>query len=128
MSNEVTICGVVHVIEDTKAIGAKGFKKRTIVIEADGGRFTNYIPVELAGEDACNAADSLTIGADFEAKCKVGGRKWQKDPGARMQYFLSLETFSFISSAAEATKSQDEPAASSVASGGYDMDDSSIPF
>ena len=127
-ANEVTICGVVYAIEETKAIGQKGFKKRTIIIEADGGRFQQYIPVELAGTEACDAADSLTIGSDFEAKCKVGGRKWQKDPSARVQYFLSLESFSFISSTAEATKSQGEAVASSVASGGYDVDSSDIPF
>ena len=44
MSDQATIRGVVHFIEETKTYGQKGFRKRLVVLEQDNGRFVNYIP------------------------------------------------------------------------------------
>lgn len=120
--SEVVISGHVYLIEPTKVIGQKGFKKRTVVVENDNGRFANYIPVELVG-DSCESADSLSVGDEVKFKCRVGGRKWQRDPSSEVKYFLSLECWDGFTSnsAPKVVKEEQEPAPA--------WDDSdSIPF
>jgi hypothetical protein len=90
MSN-ATIRGIVHLIEDTKTFGQKGFRKRTVVLEQNQGRFTNYIPLDFIG-DACDSAD-ITV------NYRLSGRKWQRDPQSEVKYFLSAEAMSYRRSA-----------------------------
>jgi hypothetical protein len=78
MSN-ATLRGIVHLIEDTKTFGQKGFRKRTVVLEQNLGRFTNYIPLDFIG-DACDSADALSVGDDITVNYRLSGRKWQRDP------------------------------------------------
>ena len=41
--SEATVQGVVHLVEETKTYGQKGFRKRLVVLEQENGRFTNYL-------------------------------------------------------------------------------------
>ena len=66
--------GVIHVVEETKTYGQKGFRKRLVGIEQDNGRFTNYIPLEFTG-DRCDAADELNVGDEVEFTYRLNGRK-----------------------------------------------------
>lgn len=86
--------GVVHLIEQTKSFGQKGFRKRTVVLEQENGRFPNYIPVEFL-QDACDQVDDLTVGDEVEVTYRLSGRKWQKDPNSEVKYFLSCEATGF---------------------------------
>ena len=88
------IRGVVHVIESTKTFGAKGFRKRLVVLEQNNGRFTNYLPLEFTN-DGCDTVDDLHVGDDVEINYRLTGRKWQKDPSSEVKYFLSAEATSF---------------------------------
>jgi len=88
------IRGKVHLIEETKTFGQKGFRKRMVVLEQDNGRFVNYIPLEFIG-DACDSVDSLQNGDEIEASFRLSGRKWQRDPQSEVKYFLSAEAMSF---------------------------------
>ena len=63
MSN-AKVRGIVHLIEDTKTFGQKGFRKRMIVLEQQNGRFANYIPLEFTN-DACDLADDLRLPVAF---------------------------------------------------------------
>ncbi len=92
MSNAVT--GTVHVIEETKTYGQKGFRKRLVVLEQDNGRFINYIPVEFI-QDACDSVDELNTGDEVEVTYRLSGRKWQRDANSEVKYFLSAEAVSF---------------------------------
>ncbi|MCU0709264.1 MAG: DUF3127 domain-containing protein [Pirellula sp.] len=93
MSNS-TLRGVVHLIEETKSFGQKGFRKRLIVLEQNNGRFTNYIPLEFTN-DACDSVDSLKLGDDITVTYRLSGRKWQRDPMSEVKYFLSAEALGF---------------------------------
>jgi len=93
MSN-ASLRGIVHLIEDTKTFGQKGFRKRTVVLEQNLGRFTNYIPLDFIG-DACDSADALSVGDDITVNYRLSGRKWQRDPQSEVKYFLSAEALSF---------------------------------
>ena len=85
-----TVRGIVHVVEETKTYGQKGFRKRLVVLEQDNGRFQNYIPVEFL-QDACDQVDGLNVGDEVEVTYRLNGRKWQRDPQAEVKYFLSCE-------------------------------------
>ena len=93
MSN-ATVTGKVHVIEETKTYGQKGFRKRLVVLEQDNGRFTNHIPLEFI-QDSCESADQLNIGDEVEITYRLSGRKWQRDPDSEVKYFLSAEAMGF---------------------------------
>ncbi len=92
--SDAKVKGVVHVVEDTKTYGQKGFRKRLVVLEQDNGRFQNYIPVEFI-QDGCDQADGLNVGDEVEISYRLGGRKWQRDPNSEVKYFLSCEATSF---------------------------------
>ncbi|NBV46127.1 MAG: DUF3127 domain-containing protein [Planctomycetia bacterium] len=89
-----TIRGVVHLIEETKTFGQKGFRKRLVVLEQAKGSFTNYIPVEFV-KDACDAVDELATGDEIEVTYRLTGRRWQRDAASEPKYFLTAEGISF---------------------------------
>lgn len=93
MSNS-TIRGVVHLIEETKSYGQKGFRKRMIVLEQQNGRFTNYIPLEFTN-DACDSANGLKVGDDITVTYRLTGRKWQRDPMSEVKFFLTAEAMGY---------------------------------
>jgi Domain of unknown function (DUF3127) len=89
--SDAKVRGFVHVIEETKTFGQKGFRKRLIVLEQDNGRFANYIPVEFV-QDACDQANNLKIGDEIEVNYRLSGRKWQKGQAIPMTRSLKLRT------------------------------------
>ncbi|MEM8946247.1 MAG: DUF3127 domain-containing protein [Planctomycetota bacterium] len=86
--------GIVHLVEETKTYGQKGFRKRLVVLEQPGDRFTNYVPIEFTG-DACENADGLSEGQDVEFTYRLSGRRWQKDSQSEVKFFLNAEAISF---------------------------------
>ena len=86
--------GNVHLIEDTKTYGQKGFRKRLVVLEQDNGRFVNYLPLDFI-QDACDSADELSVGDEVEISYRLSGRKWQRDEQSEVKYFLSAEATEF---------------------------------
>jgi hypothetical protein len=91
-----TIRGVVHLIEETKTFGQKGFRKRLVVLQQEKGSFTNYIPVEFV-KDGCDAVDDLSLGDEIEVTYRLSGRRWQRDEASEAKYFLTAEGLSFRS-------------------------------
>ena len=58
--SDAKVSGIVHLIEDTKTYGNKGFQKRLVVLEQDKGSFTNYVPIEFT-RDSCSSVDEMTL-------------------------------------------------------------------
>ena len=92
--SDPTVRGVVHLIEETKTYGQKGFRKRLVVLEQDNGSFTNYVPVDFT-RDACDTVDQMNEGDEVEIAYRLSGRKWQRDPSSETKYFLNAEALSF---------------------------------
>ena len=92
--SEPKVKGIVHLVEETKTYGQKGFRKRLVVLEQDNGRFQNYIPVEFI-QDACDQVDGLNVGDEVEVTYRLNGRKWQRDPSSEVKYFLSCEATNY---------------------------------
>lgn len=97
--------GIVHLVEETKTFGAKGFRKRMVVLEQDKGSFTNYIPVEFTRDD-CDSVDSMSVGDDVEITYRLNGRKWQRDEQSEVKYFVSVEATRFDIVGGDAPKSR----------------------
>jgi hypothetical protein len=118
LMSEATVSGVVHVIEETKTYGQKGFRKRLVVLEQDNGRFTNYIPVDFI-QDGCDTVDDLQVGQEVRIKYRLSGRKWQRDESSEVKYFLNAEAMGFE------VVGKEKPPAAEAASG---FDESEAPF
>ena len=92
--SDPAVTGKIHVIEETKTYGQKGFRKRLVVLEQDNGRFTNYLPLEFI-QDSCDDVDQLSVGEEVEINYRLSGRKWQRDQNSEVKYFLSAEATGF---------------------------------
>ena len=82
--------GQVEFLEPTQTYGEKGFKKRTLVLAVENGRYTDPIPVEIT-RDMCAQADTISVGDTVAVQYRLRGRKWQKSPTSDVKYFLSAE-------------------------------------
>jgi len=127
--SETKVTGVVHLVEETKTYGQKGFRKRLVVLEQNNGRFTNYIPVEFL-KDNCEAADDLSVGNEVEVSYRLSGRKWQKDPSSEVKFFLSAEAMSFkvLSADGAGANGGADPSAANNALAETAYDENDIPF
>lgn len=92
--SDSTVRGKVHLIEETKTYGQKGFRKRLVVLEQDNERFTNYIPLEFLHE-GCDSVDELNVGDEVEVVYRLSGRRWQRDEHSEVKFFLNAEGSSF---------------------------------
>ena len=92
--SDAKVRGIVHLVEETKTYGQKGFRKRMVVLEQDQGSFTNYVPVEFT-RDGCDLADGLKKGDNIEVTYRLNGRRWQKDPDSEVKFFVNVEAMSF---------------------------------
>ncbi len=123
--SDPTVRGIVHVIEETKTYGAKGFRKRLVVLEQDNGRFTNYVPVEFT-QDRCDSVDGLNVGDDVEVTYRLNGRKWQKDPSSEVKFFLNAEGTTYKVHGGSGAGGNAGSANDEFAEASFDEDD--IPF
>lgn len=126
--NEGKVSGIVHLIEETKSYGQKGFRKRLVVLEQPKDRFTNYIPVEFT-QDACDTVDQLSLGDEIEVNFRMNGRKWQRDANSEVKYFSNAEAFGFkiLGGGPRDEFDQSGSANDEFAQASYD-DDDDIPF
>ena len=125
MSQEATVTGIVHVIEETKTFGSKGFRKRVVVLEDDSGHFTQYIPIEFI-RDGCDTVDELSVGDEIRVRYRLGGRKWQRDEQSEVKYFLSAEAIGFERVGKESSPAPEAPYDESEAP--FEDDEEDIPF
>tara|TARA_R110000824_G_scaffold86938_1_gene214669 strand:- start:6440 stop:6820 length:381 start_codon:yes stop_codon:yes gene_type:complete len=119
-----TVEGKVHFIDTTKTFGTKGFRKRTVVLEQDSGNFTNYIPVEFI-QDACDSVDGMLMGDQVAITFVLTGRKWQKDAGSELRYFLNAQASSWrsLTGAAPPKETQQQLSEPASAPEGFNEDD-----
>lgn len=124
--NEATVQGTVHLIEETKTYGQRGFRKRLVVLEQAMDRFTNYIPLDFI-RDGCDAVDQLSLGDVVEVTYRLSGRKWQRDASSEVKYFLSAEAMNFQILQKAGAGGDDGPPLPSEPEVGPDLDDEA-PF
>ena len=120
--SEAKVRGLVHVIEETKTFGQKGFRKRLVVLEQDKGRFTNYVPVEFV-QDECDKVDQMSVGDEVEITYRLNGRKWQRDENSEVKYFLNAEALQFV-----IVNEKNAGGSTEVPSSAVIEDDDEVPF
>lgn len=80
--------GNVVKVEETKTYGAKGFRKRGIVLREakENDKYPNFVPFTLT-QDRCDLAND--IGPDDKVKVHfvLNGRAWDKGDGSEVRYF-----------------------------------------
>ena len=121
--------GKVHLIEETKTYGQKGFRKRLIVLEQSKGRFENYIPIEFLQDD-CDSVDEMSVGNNVEVSYRLSGRKWQKDSRSDVKFFLNLEVtdFQILDGAGGGQPPAKVGSANDAFNEAADVDEEDIPF
>ncbi|HEY6565675.1 MAG TPA: DUF3127 domain-containing protein [Pirellulaceae bacterium] len=122
--SEAKVRGIVHLIEETKSYGQKGFRKRLVVLEQPQARFVNYIPLDFLGE-ACDAVDEFHVGDEIEVDYRLAGRKWQKDSASEVKFFLNAEATGFRMLHRETTGPASTEASSVL---GEEASDNEVPF
>ena len=121
--SDAVVRGIVHVIEETKTYGSKGFRKRLVVLEQDNGRFPAYIPVDFI-QDGCDDVDQMKVGDDVEITYRLNGRKWQRDANSEVKYFLNAEATSFKVVSGKPSDGPPMPDESEAPA----LDDDEVPF
>jgi len=126
--SDAKVRGIVHLIEETKTYGQKGFRKRLVVLEQDNGRFTNYVPLDFI-QDACDDVDELNVGDEVAVTYRLSGRRWQKDAGSEVKFFLSAEAtrFQVLGGKGKAAPAADAASANDALAEAAD-DDDEVPF
>lgn len=124
-SNTATVRGTVHAIGETQTVGAKGFRKRLLVLNATrpGGKYPDYIVATLTREGV-DWADTIQIGEPVELKVALKGREWQG------RWFADVEVIEgwTLEQAAPPEPVRQEPPPSSLPSKVEDLADDDVPF
>lgn len=122
-----TVSGTVHVVEETKTYGQKGFQKRLVVLEQEDGRFSNFIPVEFT-RDNCATVDGMKVGDQVEITYRLSGRKWQRDEQSEVKYFLSAEASGFRVLSGGAGAADGAASAEPTIDDSFNDSDEEVPF
>ena len=77
------VFGQIIVIAATETIGAKGFKKRLVVVKTDE-QYPQTIPVEFT-QDKTNLLDNFVIGDTVKIGINLRGTEWQG------RYFANIQ-------------------------------------
>ncbi len=118
---KVKIEGTVYKVGKEESYGAKGFRKRLVVVEEDGGKFSEFHPVEFTN-DLVDTSAGLSPGEHIVVDGFLTGRKWQKSPSDEEKFFGGVKAVSFSVNGQSVVKEPDATPA-------YAMDDlDSIPF
>ncbi len=82
------ITGKIKLIDETKTYGAKGFRKREVVI-VTSEQYPQSILVEFI-QDKCDLLNSFNVGQDVKISINIRGREWT-NPQGEVKYFNSIQ-------------------------------------
>lgn len=111
--------GEIIIIGQTETFGAKGFKKRQLVIKTDS-QYPQTIPVDFT-QDKCSILDSYEVGQFVNVAINVQGSEWQG------KYYVNLQAWKIDKGEREKSASSFMPDRQSEVSVVEDADDD-LPF
>jgi Domain of unknown function (DUF3127) len=82
------VSGRIKMIDETKAFGANGFRKREMVVTTDE-QYPQHIMVEFT-QDKCDLLDSYKAGEQVKVSINLRGREWV-NPQGETKYFNSIQ-------------------------------------
>lgn len=93
------VSGRIKMIDDTKAFGANGFRKREVVITTDE-QYPQHIMIEFT-QDKCDLLNNYTVGEPVKVSINLRGREWV-NPQGETKYFNSIQGWRIEKAGAEA--------------------------
>ncbi len=75
-------------IDETKAFGANGFRKREMVVTTDE-QYPQHIMIEFT-QDKCDLLNSYKVGEPVKVSINLRGREWV-NPQGETKYFNSIQ-------------------------------------
>lgn len=111
--------GEIIIIGQTETFGAKGFKKRQLVIKTDS-QYPQTIPVDFT-QDKCSILDSYEVGQFVNVAINVQGSEWQG------KYYVNLQAWKIDKGEREKSASSFMPDRQAEVSIVDDADDD-LPF
>ena len=82
------VSGRIKMIDDTKAFGANGFRKREVVVTTDE-QYPQHIMIEFT-QDKCDLLNNYTVGEPVKVSINLRGREWV-NPQGETKYFNSIQ-------------------------------------
>lgn len=82
------VTGKIQKISDTQTFGAKGFKKREVVV-LTSEQYPQPIMVEFV-QDKCDLLNNYKVGQDVKISINLRGREWTS-PQGEVKYFNSVQ-------------------------------------
>lgn len=95
------LIGTIKVIGETQTFGAKGFRKRDLVITTDE-QYPQSILVEFV-QDKCDLLDKFEVGKNVKIGINLRGREWV-NPQGETKYFNSIQGWNINSFITEGDK------------------------
>ena len=80
--------GKIKLIGETQTFGAKGFRKRELVVTTDE-QYPQHIMVEFV-QDKTDLLDSYQVGQQVKVSINLRGREWT-NPQGEVKYFNSIQ-------------------------------------
>lgn len=93
------VSGRIKMIDETKAFGANGFRKREVVITTDE-QYPQHIMIEFT-QDKCDLLNTYTVGEPVKVSINLRGREWV-NPQGETKYFNSIQGWRIEKGGAEA--------------------------
>lgn len=82
------VSGRIRMIDETKAFGANGFRKRELVVTTDE-QYPQHIMVEFT-QDKCDLLNNYQVGEPVKVSINLRGREWV-NPQGETKYFNSIQ-------------------------------------
>ncbi|TRW26597.1 DUF3127 domain-containing protein [Flavobacterium zepuense] len=82
------VSGRIKMIDETKAFGANGFRKRELVVTTDE-QYPQHIMIEFT-QDKCDLLNNYRVGEPVKVSINLRGREWV-NPQGETKYFNSIQ-------------------------------------
>ena len=115
------VTGTVKVIGETETFGAKGFRKRNLVITTNE-QYPQDLQLEFV-QDKVDLLDNYKVGQNVKVGVNLRGREWINPEGVA-KYFNTIQGWR-IEAEAETTESAELPPLESLAK---ENEPSDLPF
>jgi len=92
------ITGVIKMIDETKAFGANGFRKREMAISTEE-QYPQTILIEFT-QDKCDLLNKYKVGQSVRIGVNLRGREWV-NPQGETKYFNTIQGWQIFENAAQ---------------------------
>lgn len=97
------VSGRIKMIDETKAFGANGFRKREMVVTTDE-QYPQHIMIEFT-QDKCDLLNNYKAGEPVKVSINLRGREWV-NPQGETKYFNSIQGWRIEKAQADAPQAQ----------------------